>query len=387
LRLYSIKVDAASLQHYCFSLWNNEQPQNFASLAYVIANNPFWQKTTATMLVVRSYPLPVLGVIGSFTHAEEVWLSQLGKGLNSLLARVHYVTYAAAEESCAILAEKLVARFGRQELKSFQFVAIPRGGMIVLGMLSYLISATHDQLQFPPSNNAPLIVVDDCAYTGARFGQFLKNRQSEQVVFAHLYSHPDLRSAIRKNEPSVIDCISSHDLSDYGEETLGDQYESWRESWLGWLSDMSRYWLGHVDYVCFPWGEPDHSSWNLALGVGEKQCYIIPPEFCLKNKTRIADMPLPVQIQPEGVGPLAPSGRTIFGVLPDFVLIGDFESQQSFILRDVAADIWQGVVAHGNVDAVVLTLLEKYDIDPSTLRHDVNDFVENLLYRGLLEYR
>src|SRR5687768_10417176 len=106
-------------------------------------------------------------------------------------ARPRRLTYEQAEAEAKSLAAALVAAFGRDEIKSFSYTAIPRGGLFVLGMLSYVLDLDRRVLQ-PRSSGEPLVVVDDCSLSGARFRNFLQADEHPQVVFAHLYSHHDL---------------------------------------------------------------------------------------------------------------------------------------------------------------------------------------------------
>ena len=56
-----------------------------------------------------------------------------------------FITYEAAERDCAQLARMIRDQLGA-ELPSSRFVAIPRGGLIVLGMLSYWLGLSSDQV-------------------------------------------------------------------------------------------------------------------------------------------------------------------------------------------------------------------------------------------------
>ena len=96
--------------------------------------------------------------------------------------------------------------------------------------------------------NRPLIVVDDCALSGVRLSQFLRGCGSSRVLFAPLYSHPELRTAIRRLEPRIEDVLSAADI-------LGERIEA----------DLAEgYWRGDTEPLAFPWNEPDRSIWNPA---------------------------------------------------------------------------------------------------------------------------
>jgi hypothetical protein len=95
-------------------------------------------------------------------------------------------------------------------------------------------------------------------------------------------------------------------------------------------------------------------------------------------------MEIPIQVQPEGKGPLNPAGNVIFGELDGQILLGNLTTGEIFGLSDVAADMWRAVVEHGNFEDVVINMLEEYDVDEGALRIDLRVFVRDLLSRGIL---
>ncbi|MGB9880883.1 MAG: hypothetical protein ACPLRM_08985, partial [Anaerolineae bacterium] len=91
---------------------------------------------------------------------------------SSIVQGIRRITYRQAEAATKQLAAQLVGAFGAAELSRFAYAAIPRGGLIVLGMLSYVLDLKPDALM-SLATDVPLVVVDDAAYSGARFAQFL----------------------------------------------------------------------------------------------------------------------------------------------------------------------------------------------------------------------
>ena len=125
------------------------------------------------------------------------------------------------------------------ELQSSRFVAIPRGGMIVLGMLSYCMGLTHEQLQLSGARkNSLTVVVDDCCLSGARFSKFIESLDSSRVVFAHLFSQPKVRYSILGNETRVEACLAAQNLA----ERSGYQSKRIPSVYLKKLPGR-RYWL------------------------------------------------------------------------------------------------------------------------------------------------
>ena len=356
-------------------------------IAHALAINPAGSANANAVVILRPTPQPVVAIVGYFEKSARTKFEALRWQLDWSLSKLRYVDYKQAEVDCTILAEALVDRFGREELRGFHFTAIPRGGLIVLGMLSYILHLERDQVinfadRLP--DDAPIVVVDDCAFTGLRFGEFLQQFPERPVSFAHLYSHPKLRRAILDRESQVIACVSAQDLHDYAPEQFAPEYESWRRRHLQRSGDRC-YWVGLTDHICFAWNEPDFSLWNPVTEREEPGWRVLPPELCLKNRPAPGAQPLPVQIQQEGTGPLKPSEDILYGILKEEVIIGNMETGISYSLEASAADMWQGLVRHGNIDDMVAELGQTYDTDETNLRADAEAFVSQLMAAGLLE--
>ncbi len=109
------------------------------SLARTLAASPLWRDLPGAVLIVRPPPQAALGVAGSFEPGQEKLLRALGSQVAAALSSLRYVSYSRVEEDCWLLADRLVERLGREELSRYRFVALPRGGYVVLGMLSYAL--------------------------------------------------------------------------------------------------------------------------------------------------------------------------------------------------------------------------------------------------------
>ena len=355
-------------------------------MAQALASSRVWNEMPQATLVVRRTPTPTLVLIGELDQADEARISFLHKQLDDFRASFRYVSYAQAEQDCQELALKLVERLGHRALKDAHFAPIPRGGFIVLGMLAYLLDLSPAQMDVPTTPDKTLVVVDDCALTGSRFAKSLQHTGGRDIVFAHLYSHPELRQAIEANEPGVTACISARDLHDYAPERLGADYPAWRAHWQSQLDD-SRYWVGQPEHICFAWSEPDRGVWNHAIEQVESAWRLVPPDLCLKNRLGPGETFPRLQVQPEGRGPLGPSGHVLFGELQDRLVVAHAGTGQSFGLSGVAADMWRAIIERGTEVAAASDLAKKYEVDEATLRADLDAFVSDLLAQGLLERR
>lgn len=333
--------------------------------------------------VVRHGPQPALAALGRFSESEITQLEAHSARLRKTIKHLRYVDYTQAECDSATLAARLTDRIGRETLQRAHFIGIPRGGLIVLGMLSYTLDLNQSQIEDPPSPSVPLVVVDDCALTGSRFHRFLQRHPDRKIVFAPLYAHPRLRAAIEEQEPNVLACISARDLHDHAPDEV-DDYEAWRARWKE--RDIGhRYWIGQPDHLCFPWSEPDTGVWNSATQGVEPGLRVVSPERCLKNKYGQAEAStVPVQVQPEPAGPIRPAPPVFFGTLGEAVIVAQPEADVCMELDGTAAGMWTALVEHGTISGAVEALLAEYDVDRATLEADLTGFVQSLAARDLL---
>jgi Coenzyme PQQ synthesis protein D (PqqD) len=380
--IHGIAIAPEALVNYNRQLQLGEPTEELSHLAQAIASSPIWAEMPENILIARYNPQPALAVLGRFDQPSKVRIATELRNLNLNINRLRYVSYRQAERDCERLAKQLVDRFG-DELKEFHFTGIPRGGLIVLGMLAYALGLSADQLQPPSSPDVPWVVVDDCVFTGSRLSHFLQSHSHQAVIFAHLYSHPDLRQAIASREPRVQACLSAQDIHDYAPFDLGENYPDWQAHCLAQL-DGIRYWVGKTDNICFSWNEPDRFVWNPVTEKIEGCWLLIPPEICLKNRLKAAAQAPIIQVQPESKGLIQPGLQVIFGEYEGQIVVGNLATQESFCLTGVAADIWQAIIEHGDVEQVVMSLLSSYDVEEATLRCDVETFIDELYIQGLL---
>jgi len=352
-------------------------------LAEAIAASPPWNFFNDAVLVVRPSPFPLIAVMGNIEPENEQRLLQLRWQIGRLLPTLRYIDFSEAKRQCTLLAEKLRDMYTRDEIDRFRFTALPRGGMIVLGMLSYALQLSHAQLEPPHSPDQTTVVVDDCVISGANFGRFLQSLTSKQVIFAHLYSHPDLRSAILTREDRVVACLSSSDLEDIAPQLYGSDYSSWKRRWESRMGS-SAYWVGQPEYIAFAWNEPDISFWNPAAKNIESGWNLLSPSLCLKNCFASATIRDQIQIQPEGPGPLRPAESVVFARFQSGILVGNTKSEDCYYLQETEADIWSRIISLGTVDRVVSALSAEYSVDVEKLRKDVSAFIEQLQKAGLL---
>jgi hypothetical protein len=344
-------------------------------LARAIAASPCWLPNCIT-LVLRPSPLPILAVLGEFDEAALAWLQCQIISLQNACRNLLYISYSQVEADCLALADRLREHLHPEDLARATFIAIPRGGLIILGLLASILGIRGDQISRPGPSDSLVIVVDDCALTGARFRRFLQNLDHENVIFATLYSPPELREAILRRENRVSACVSAQDIAGHSLHlSISDE-----------AAPVEFYWAGQTEALCFPWNEPDRTVWNPETRRWDLAWRIVPPELCLKNRPAPGHEPVPIQIQPEGKGPLRPSGRALFAETGESITLFDLETGQGFSLAGTGSDLWRALLRQGGVEVSVKQLAEEYDVSPEILRTDSDRFVEDLLARGLLEW-
>lgn len=290
-----------------------------------------------------------------------------------------YVDYREAERRCETLAARLLESYTRRELREFSVRGIPRGGLIVLGMLSYLLDLEAEQMTAETAAGRPLLLVDDCALSGARVRATLADCASPRVVVAHLFSHPDLRAAVLDREPRVETCLAAADLEDHARRLYGDGYGRWLDSARSHLGG-ERYWFGLPDLVCFAWNEPDRPIWNPVSQELEEGWRMLPPHRCLGARTELGPPPLPVE---------SPAWRVADGVVgasrDGQTWLYSLETDQIYALDGVGAEMWRALASWGSVDAGAAYLAERYEAPPETLRRDLEEFAATLAERRLLQ--
>jgi hypothetical protein len=353
-------------------------------LARAIAASDGWSRSWPATLVVRAGKEPALAAVGRFDEAAESWLAAASRQLVTTLQHLALLDHAAAEAAAERLADALSTHHGRSELRRFRYAAVPRGGLLVLGMLAYLLDLPSDRLTTTSSelrdDDTPLVLVDDIAISGLRLSQTLAGMPERPTTIATLHAHPDLRAAFVAMHPRVEAFVSAHDLHDHAPAALADGYPAWLERWRGRAAPGTA-WIGQPDHVVYPWNEPDLGVWNEVSGREEPGWSVVPPERCLKRRGRVA---VPVQVMPAAAGPLGPHPDVVTAEAEGGVVVGHLGSGASFLLEGSAADIWRALVATGERAAAAARVGRVYQVAPADLVADVEAFTADLLGAGLL---
>jgi len=366
-------------------LGSDGRARRMEALARALASSPVWQEMDEGILVVRPTPPAGLAFLGNFSDAEVERLRWLPAQLNDQLPFFRYVSWQQAEADVEALAERLRARWSIDEIRGMRFVGIPRGGVIVLGMLAYALDLPPECLMPEPDSGRPLVVVDDCALSGRRFWQFLRSRagMADEVVFAHLYSAPDLRKAVEAREARVVAALAARDLQDLSLEIHGDDIAGWRARWKE-LDGEEVYLVGRFEHVAFPWAEPDLAVWDPALEQPIAGWRLVPPEACLKNRSVRYSGSTRLEIQASETGVLQLAPGVYHGEIADQTLVADIDSGQVVALKAVAQDMWRKFLECGTTESALQRLQEAYQVPVEALRRDAIHFLQELHSRGIL---
>ena len=335
-------------------------------------------------MVIREEPTPTIAVLGHFDPATQARLALLSRWLKDVTTTLRFISYSQSEQACERMAKEVTATLKPNILKDCSFIAIPRGGLIVLGQLSYLLGLRSEQLSPPLSKSSPLVVVDDCALSGSRFSRFLQECTCPQILFAPLYSHPDLRKAIVDQEPRVIGCVSAYDLKDLAPTRYGEDYPQWHKQATERMKSH-RYWIGQTEEICFPWNEPDHNFWNPVTEQMEDCWRLFPPQRCLKNRLAAA-YSIPVQKQSHGNGSLHPADDVIVGQWKSQIVLSKLTTKRSHTLEGTGVDFWHTLMDSTNLDTAIARLSKIYDAEREILKSDLEQFSKTLIDQGILTH-
>ena len=69
----------------------------------------------------------------------------------------------------------------------------------------------------------------------------------------------------------------------------------------------------------------------------------------------------------------------------DTIYIKNIETNEDFVVKDVARDIWKIIGKNVCMDEIILRINEMYTIDED-IDEDINFFLEELLAKGLISY-
>jgi hypothetical protein len=348
------------------------------ALASALASSPAWARLRqGTRMSVRP-EAGLVGIFGSVAPDDLPLMTALGDQVPDLLRRLLPVPYPDAERGCFVLAERIGSRLGPDELGRARIVAIPRGGLIVAGMLSYALGLSPTQVGKRATNQGVTILVDDCGISGRRLREWLARHAGRPLLVALLHAHEEFCRRVEQSSSSVIACLAAGSLRDHAPSRPG--YEAWRRRWAERSPDD--LWTGDPDHVVYPWNEPDVVVWNDMKGTADAGWRVVPPAWCIKN--RAAFDPADVQLCEPVAGPLMPAREAIWAGVGGETVVARLGAPAAVVLRGTASAFWQAIVVRGSAAGAAEDVAGRYGASIETVRADLIDFVARLSERGLL---
>jgi hypothetical protein len=202
------------------------------------------------------------------------------------------------------------------------------------------------------------------------------------VVFAHLYSHPDLRREVERREAQVAAAVAARDLRDLAPEIYGEELSAWRARWRERDAE-NVYMIGRFEHLSFPWSEPDLTFWDETEHRARLGWRLVPPEACLKNRATAPPGATRLQIQDQEHGTMQLAAGILYGEIGDQVLVAQIESGQVISLEGVAGDLWRGFLRDLDPDATLDAVQAQYAVSREELQSDASAFLQALARRGI----
>ena len=369
--VHFVLADERLLDRYRGQLGHIDRDQALRALAAAVSTSP--AVPAGATLLLRGGDTPVLALVCPPGHERRV--RRQVRAVHNGCRTMQYVDAAAARRLTARLARRLHDELG-PVVGDVAYIPIPTGGRAVLDMLRWELEHHQPLSASPPARvDRPAVLVDDIALTGARFGQALATTSERPIVFAHLYSHPQLRDAIAQRHPDVR-CLAAADLTDRAPAVFGERVAEWRRRSLAMLSPP-RYWIGMTDHVCFPWNEPERGLFDRDTDTVEPAWSLVRPAK-QQRRTKVS-----IEVVPDGTGHLRPAAGVIFLDVDDGVLVAT-AAHTTFMLRGAAATMWRALIATGDRTAILHEVVDRYDVDESVAARDCDALLTDLLRLGLI---
>ena len=380
--LLAIPLEGSDLDHYASQLGCADRATAAAALGRAIAASDGLRELGPIAIATRGGTSSAVGIFGSLSESDWRWLARQAAAQSAVCATVRFVDYREAARLASRLAAAILSEVGQEGLGGWRFEGLPRGGLIVLGMLGYALGLPGDRLLAEPGWRGPRIVVDDCALSGARFRRALAASDGGPVLFAHLLSVAELRQRIEGCEPRVRRCLAAADLDDCGSAVLGAGYDEWRAR-LGARLGGDRYWVGVPAALGFAWSEPDRVLWDPDSDRLRLAWNLLPPELCLSHRQHQTA----VQIQAEGTGGWSLPEGVLSADLDGRVLVGDSRSGDVMELSEEAAAMWRALLAAATPAEALQAVAAELAVPQTLLARDLKLLTAELEERGLLEAR
>ncbi len=345
-----------------------------------------------SVMVLRLYsPEEEYGGIylfGDFPPEETERVSRLAAHILYTAENSRFIGYRKAEELAVLLADKLIRKYGREKLNSFEFRPVPRGGYIVCALLLYALG----RVQASAAGSRPLMLVDDAVFSGHRILQTIESlgltEKTREVSVAVLAAPEELctEEAAGRQGFSII---AAEEYEDSGPEIFGRDYPIWKDRWEKKTAEKV-LWTGYPEALVFAWSEPESIFINGVSGELEAGFRLYPPERCFRNRFEgnsenqfqiHGDSSFPWNAAPGVVAARLDENRI---VVADFTAPHTEDSTDCFLLEGTAADMWDMLLRTDSIRGAAQRLSDLYDVDSDEILLDLENFARSLKKQGLL---
>jgi hypothetical protein len=347
------------------------------ALAQALASSPAWARLRDDAALAVRPDVGLIGILGAVKPQDRALADALGWQVHGLLDRLRPVPYSEVHQACLDLAEQLRRQLRPGELPGCRLIGIPRGGQIVAGLLAYALDLRPEEMVINRPRAPLTILVDDCALSGARLRERLREHESG-VIVALLHAHPDLCRRVEEAESRVRACLVARRLDDHAPQR--EDYAEWKRRWVE--RSPHEYWTGDPDHVCYPWNEPDALVWNAAADRAEAGWRVVPPSWCIKN--RVESHAADVQICVAAGGEVTPAERVVWADVDDAVILAALDHPEALVLRDTAAAMWRALLASGSRRIASEVMAAAYGQSTVRIRADLDRFIDSLKARNLV---
>ena len=364
-------------------MWVSVEGQDTEEVCRAILASPAWFSIGSPIWVrSASSSKDAILVFGDLDDASVARLRHVERWIHQARQRCKWYSYPDTVRLTEKLAVELKECLG-SDISKVDWLAIPRGGLIVLGLLSYALGLRQERLENSLDEERPLVIIDDCALTGNRFSRFTEKVERKEVLFANLCSPLEVREAIVSTEPAVSHCLAADTLHNMAPTLQGKGYDGWEERVRAYL-DTKRYWIGQSEIPIFPWSEPDHNFWNPITKTVESGWQVAPPELTLKSKHRESQSPKVFDI-PDQKGVFLLGDAVLYYPKDSTVYIFDCETKAQYKLEKVGALLWIAFLKYKTMEDVVALVQSAYSVSPGKAKKDADRFAGQLLQKGLLQ--
>jgi hypothetical protein len=299
------------------------------------------------------------GLFTRLTKEEELRLWPLATHAGHLLRSLRFVDFRQGQADAALLAARLQVHYTEAELQEMIFVAIPRGGLFVLGWLSYLLDLRPEQLDARNAAEASrLCLVDDCALSGYRLRQQLDRSANRLLVVAVLYATAGMDAAARAYNGRVETLLCAHRLTP-------------QEGPAAAPPGDGRLCAGPAHALAFSWNEPDFLIQTPFDDRPMPQWRLLPPHRCLANRQALALPPSPVTDRQW----LVPD-QVAYGWSTGTLYLLQTGDALPYRLDGLPADVWRALAGYGRRETALSFLSAHYpDLAPDELARQVDQAI------------